>query len=274
VAGDTLNAVLNLNRGRQEVESRYPPWRREVVGPPGTAQPRLLYLAGGDAVFDWIVPGARQGQHCVAAWLTVDGVERVVASAGVEVGPAPVVAAPGGVYRVVDNHQLTCAENGWANQVHVEVRDAAGQPVPGQRLEVAWNENITRPRFWPDDQPLRELTTGPDGRLSVPNIWPVGSNDWDQPDMLEFHVRVAGHPSDWAVEISSGFWQTDPGGCTYCPGGENVWGHWSYQVVFQLVPDAQQWCKVPTDHAGQAACPGHEHLHHDPDSTPCWAVGR
>ena len=75
-----------------------------------------------------------------------------------------------------------------------------------------------------------------------------------------FEISVMDSPSDTATEITTGYWESvdRPGGgtCNFCPGSgnSNVWGHWSYRIIFQRETDAQETCVVNHDHAGQKNC--------------------
>src|SRR4029079_9326469 len=99
--------------------------------------------------------------------------------------------------------------------------------------------------------------------------WPSNGNGF-----TVFELSVEGAASDRATEITSGWWDTAPDGCRYCPDypTRNVYGHWSHRVVFQLDPAAGTICVVPTDHAGQSACGTPGHIQHAPDASACWSA--
>jgi hypothetical protein len=153
---------------------------------------------------------------------------------------------PSPAFQVATNHQWTCDEEyTWAINVDTTVLDETGAPLPDVRVLVEHDDCETAA----EHPPPAEVVTGADGTVRWENYNP----------RCFFRERLADAPSDTAVELYTGIWEDQDDGaggrCNYCSTyAENVWGHWSYSLVFRRNPAATELCEVPTDHAGQAHC--------------------
>lgn len=182
-------------------------------------------------------------------------------------------------FQLTRNHQLTCEEqvsNG--NKVRVFVRDENGNGIPNAQVYV-WHDNppfasSSHENFPP---PPEIRTTDSNGFFEFNNSSPgcLGNDCTDNlPHMTRYFFRVLGTASDTAVEITSGIYGNgaECPGYNFCPGDntKNVWGHWSYELVFRRTNTSEPPREVPTDHAGQlqnipasAACSFPPHISTD-----------
>jgi hypothetical protein len=265
--GDTLTVVIRATNGVGSGDA--PPMTLGATSAKGTSDVPLSILIGGPATYVYEVPDVPLGDICLLS--KVNGADE--ASGKVTVTPRPPgPSAQSGVYKVTENHQFTCDEQpDWGNELHVEVRDAAGNGVPNAKIDVRlpdWTDLGSIKNA--DTNPVpSELATDGSGHYDDYFWWPSNDNGF-----TIFELTVQGTASDRATEITSGWWQSDPSGCTYCNGGtaHNVYGHWSHRIVFQLDASATEACVVPTDHAGQSACGAPGHVQHDPGYSACWSV--
>jgi hypothetical protein len=227
----------------------------DVTGTAPAPAPAWIGVEGsGPYAWSWSLSPLAAGDYCVV--FRADPGATVYQRAPLRVADGPPPGTP--VYKVVANHQWTCEEEyTWAINVDTVVLDEAGAPLPGVRVLVEHAPCDTAE----DHPPPAEVTTGGDGTVRWENYNP----------RCFFHERVADGPSDTAIEIYTGIWETqrDESGadCNYCSTfAENVWGHWSYTITFQRLP-ATEVCEVPGDHAGQSRCS--PLLHWEDPSGPC-----
>ena len=260
--GDTVTVIVRATNGLSRTDA--PPMTLEVEHGGGAPQLAPQTIEGGDALYYYAVPDVGLGDLCVTG--VIDGAPEVAAKVTV----TPRLAGPGGdVYKITANHMWTCDEqpnNG--NELHVYVRDENGQPLEGVTVDVALADATDPGSIYNGDAEALpgSLVTGADGHANTFNYWPISDHG-----LLVFNVSVADGPSDIATEITTGWWEDDLMGCSYCGTPTvNVWGHWSYTVEFQRTPDANEVCVVPNDHAGMSACGEPRHIHHDPNATWCW----
>lgn len=225
-----------------------------LVGP-SAPEPRWIGVDGsGPYTWSWSVGPIDAGTYCVELFADPDA--RVLQRRALRVEAEAPAIAP---FKVTRNHQWTCEEEyTWAINVDVHVEDEAGNPMPGTRIAMSHPPCDLRG----EPEPPAELVTDERGDVRWENYYP----------RCFFHLRVADAPSDTAIEIYTGIWETQPteggGECNYCSTfAENVWGHWSYAITFRRSPGATEVCEVPTDHAGQSACA--PLMHWEEPSGPC-----
>jgi len=263
--GDTLTVVVKSGNGLGHGDA--PPMQLDVEHGGGSAVLEPTMRAGGDALYYYAIPDVAQGDVCVLG--RIAGAPEMAAKITVtERPPSPPVDA--GVFKVTTNHQWTCDEQpDFGNELHVWVRDENGSPLPDVVVRVDPVESADLDSLYNEDSPLPEtIVTGADGHALMYVYWPITDHGFFVMD-----VSVDGAASDVATEITTGWWEDDGLGCRYCPPDRpvNVWGHWSHTIEFQRDPGAAELCRVPTDHAGQAACGAPGHLHHAQDVASCWA---
>ena len=262
--GDTLTVTVLATDGTGRTDA--PAMTLRSTGADGTAERAPSTIEGGAAISYFAVPDLKLGDLCLEAMIGGE----VEASARVAVTPRP----PGpsradGIFRVMSNHQWTCAEQPeWGNFIDVEVHDADGSPMAGVVVRFDKPATTVDPIRAADTNPVPDsVVTRADGKARVPNYWPINANG-----LMVFNLSLDGRASDVATEITSGWWGDNLAGCNYCPLGtnRNVWGHWSYTVVFQRDPAATEECVVPSDHASMVACGPPRHIHHDSTHPACW----
>lgn len=210
----------------------------------GTPQPdaRWIGVSGTPHTWSWSMGPLSAGASCLEFF--ADPATTPYARVLVVIAPDAPPGMP--AFKVTQNHQWTCEEEyEWAINVDVRVEDEAGAPIPGARVALEHEPCDLRGVA----EPPAELVTGDDGTVRWENYYP----------RCFFHLRVADAPSDTAIEIYTGIWETqrDASGadCNYCSEfAQNVWGHWSYSVTFRRTPGATEVCDVATDHAGQSRC--------------------
>ncbi|RMG95127.1 MAG: hypothetical protein D6705_14390 [Deltaproteobacteria bacterium] len=265
--GDTLTVIVRAGNGLGRTEA--PPMTLEVTSALGITPYEPQTIEGGTALYYYAVPEVPEGDLCLRT--TIDGA--LEASAKIAVTPRPEgYPVDGGVYKVVTHHQWTCDEQPtFGNEVHVEVRDENGVGIPGAVVQVRPSDATDPATIYNGDaEPIpATVTTDAQGKAMFFDYWPTSEHG-----LLVFELRVAGKASDIATEITTGWWEDDLMGCSFCPPGssKNVWGHWSHTIVFQRDPMATEACRVPTDHAGMSACTV-RHIHHHPDFPDCWPAG-
>ena len=230
-------------------------------------------MAGGRAVYYFAVSDVELGDYCLVA--RIGGVDEIATKLTVTPRPTGPPRCNGGIYKVTQNHQWTCSEQPeFGNEVYINVLDSNGAGVPGATVRLDWPDTTLRPIYNDTDPPAQSdipatVQTDGNGTFHGWNYWPINENGY-----MVFKMSVDGCASDVATEITTGWWETDNGGCRFCDPGftnRNVWGHWSYTVTFELDPAATQACLEPNDHAGQAGC-AIEHIHHAPSHQACWSV--
>lgn len=226
-----------------------------LLGSPAAPEPRWIGVEGsGPYTWSWSVSPLATGAWCVE--LFADPAATVLQRRLLRVAATPPEVAP---FKVTRNHQWTCEEEyTWAINLDVRVEDETGGPLPGARVLLEHPPCDLRDQ----PEPPAELVTGADGEVRWENYYPF----------CFFHLRVADAPSDTAIELYTGIWETQPsdggGECNYCSTfAENVWGHWSYSVTFRRTPGATERCEVGSDHAGQAGCA--PLVHWEEPSAPC-----
>jgi plastocyanin len=264
--GDTLTVLVLSTNGH--TQANHPEMTLDATTAKGTATETITTVTGGKGVlYYYAVPDVELGDVCLLT--RIAGAPELAGKITVTPRPAP---APGaaGVYKVTQNHQFTCQEQvPWGNELHVSVLDAQGHGVPGAVVNVRLPDTT-------DTASIKNADTKPVPKTLVMNA--KGSYDdyfwWpsNEHGLTIFDLSVQGAASDVATEISSGWWETDPSGCRYCDASQpiNVYGHWSHRIVFRLDAAATQACLVPSDHAGQSACPNHGHAYHHPTHQACW----
>lgn len=265
--GDTLTVVVKAQNGMKTADA--PQMTLWATGPSGTRSVPSQMVIGGSPIYVFEVPALELGDLCLLGRIG----DQAEISGKLSVTARPTEAnGTAGVYKVTENHQLTCDEQpDWGNELHVQVLDAQGQGVPNAVVEVRLPD-------WTDVGSIKNaaehtvpttLSMNSSGSYDDYFWWPSNDNGF-----TIFELRVKGSASDRATEITSGWWGTDPSDCRYCPAHDtrNVYGHWSHRVVFRLDPSAMTACSVGTDHAGQSACGTPGHVQHDPDSQACWTV--
>ncbi|MBX7192112.1 MAG: hypothetical protein K1X94_08650 [Sandaracinaceae bacterium] len=226
----------------------------------GTPQPeaRWIGVSGTPHVWSWSMGPLAAGTSCLE--LYADPAMTPYARTLVTVSSEPPMG--GAAFKVTQNHQWTCEEEyEWAINVDVRVEDEAGAPLPGAHVALEHEPCDLRGAA----EPPAELVTGEDGTVRWENYYP----------RCFFHLRVTDGPSDTAIEIYTGIWETqrDASGadCNYCNEfAQNVWGHWSYSVTFRRTTGATEICDVPTDHAGQSRCA--PLMHWEEPRGPCTAL--
>lgn len=268
--GDTVVVVVKSNAlGRQEA----PPMVLQETHAGGTRSWSTNHMAGGNALYYYAIADVELGDHCLVG--KIDGADEISAKFTVTQRPAGPPKCNGGVFKVTENHQWTCAEQPeWGNEIWIYTYDQNGDPMPNVTVRIRWPDTTQRPIHNDTDPPdpsdiPQIVQTGGDGVFHGYNYWPTNQNGY-----MVFELQVDGCASDVATEITSGWWETDNYGCRHCDPSfthRNVWGHWSHTIVFELDPVATQACKIPVDHAGQQGCTV-EHIHHDPNHTACWEI--
>ena len=264
--GDTLTVIVRATNGLARPDA--PSMALEVTDAGGVLEHASQTVEGGEAIYYYAIPDVELGDVCVLG--LVDGQPEVAGKVTVTPRPAD-PPIDGGIFKIVANHQWTCDEqpsNG--NELHVWVRDENGQGIGGQTVSFSLVDSVDTGSIYNDDGerwPL-QIVTGDDGHAQAFNYWPISDNG-----LLVLRVAVAGVASDIATEITTGWWEDDLMGCSYCGTATvNVWGHWSYTIEFQRDPTATEICVVENDHAGMAACGEPRHVHHHPDVQACWAA--
>lgn len=264
--GDTLNVIVRATNGTSRPDA--PPMDLEVTTRDGVRTLAPLTVQGGEALYYYAIDQVPEGELCLRS--VIEGATEV--SAQVVVTPRPPgPPAVGGIFKVRANHQWTCDEQpSFGNELHVWVRDASGQGMPGVSVALDYADSTDPASIYNGDgEPLpTEIVTGADGHGMLFNYWPISDNG-----LLVFQMQVDGVASDIATELTTGWWEDDTMGCSYCGTSTvNVWGHWSYTVEFQLDPAASEVCVVDNDHAGMSACGNDLHVHHAPGVQPCWSA--
>jgi hypothetical protein len=228
-----------------------------VVGGTPQPDPRWIGVSGTPHTWSWSLSPLAAGASCVEFF--ADPASTPYARALLVVGEDAPAVAP---FKVTQNHQWTCEEEyEWAINVDVRVEDEAGAPIAGARVALEHDPCDLRG----SPEPPAELVTGDDGTVRWENYYP----------RCFFHLRAADAPSDTAIEIYTGIWETQPDAsgadCNYCSEfAQNVWGHWSYSITFRRTPGATEICDVPTDHAGQSRCA--PLMHWEEPRGPCTAL--
>lgn len=261
--GDTLTVIVRSTNGTSRADA--PPMDLHVDAGDGAAMLPTQTIEGGDALYYYAVPDLALGDVCLRGM--IGGALETTAKITVTPRPPGPPIDPGGVYRITTNHQWTCDEQpGNGNELHVWVRDEAGQPMEGARVRVALADSVDPETIHNGDVELPgDLVTGADGHAQTFNYWPISEHG-----LLVLEVSMADWASDVATEITTGWWEDDLMGCSYCGTPTiNVWGHWSYTVEFQRDPGATEVCERGTDHAGMTACGEPRHIHHDPLADAC-----
>ncbi|MFH2005837.1 MAG: hypothetical protein ABI333_04530 [bacterium] len=266
--GDTVTVVVR-SQGVDRPDA--PPMELEVTSASGTVPWQTNAMAGGRAVYYYALSNVEPGDHCVLG--RIGGAPEISARFTVTQRPVGPARCGGGIFKVIENHQWTCSEQPeWGNEVFIHVLDANGQGMANQPLRLDWPATTLRPIYndtappAPSDIPPTVVTDG-SGVFHGWNYWPINGNGY-----MVFNVSVDGCASDVATELTTGWWETDNGGCRFCDPSflhRNVWGHWSYTVTFQLSVAATEACVVSGDHAGQQSCTV-EHIHHDPGHDACF----
>ncbi len=269
--GDTVTVIVrSQSLGRAEA----PPLELTATSASGDRVWPTNARAGGDALYYYALSDVELGDYCLVG--RVSGNDEISGKFTVTPRPAPPTRCSGGIYKVTQNHQLTCAEQPeFGNEINIRVLDAQGQGVNGAVVRIGWPNTVVRPIYNDTDPPNPSdipatVTTGSDGWFHGWNYWPISENGY-----MVFNLSVDGCASDVATEITTGWWESDNQGCRYCDpsfANRNVWGHWSYTVVFQLDLAATQACVVDNDHAGQGSGCEVMHIHHDPSHAACYAV--
>jgi len=246
-----------------------------VTFPPSSADPLVwgqVTPTGSGYRWTWSTTPRTAGPLCVR--LTADpastsyGAALLVVQESQTVQPQPPATGGRTAFKVSSNHQWTCEEEfTWAIVFEVRVEDEQGQGLEGVSVTVGHNDC----ELAEDHPPPAVLVTGADGKASFENYNPGSIRDYPT-NTCKFFMEVAGQPSDRAVELTTGIWEdqdTPQGKCNFCSTfAENVWGHWSYTVVFRRTPGATERCEVPTDHAGQAHCSPTLHFYEPGPCTP------
>ena len=266
--GDTLTVIVRTTNGTAPANAPNLVMQAEGAAG-GVVEQTTMKAGGGDTFYYFAIANVRPGDVCLLG--LIDGSTPEI-SGKVTVTPRP----PGppltqGVYKVVTNHQWTCAEQPtYGNEVHVQVLDENGQGVPGAVVDVRYADSTDPGSIYNDGGDIPDtVTMDGSGAFVGYDYWPISDNG-----LLVFKLSVAGYPSDVATELTTGWWETNDAGCNYCNTyGKNVWGHWSHTVIFQRDPSAVESCEVDTDHAGQSACALPGHLHHHPQQRACWPAG-
>lgn len=263
--GDTVNVIVRAGNGLASADA--PPMQLQAQHGGGTTMLDPTMRAGGAALYYYAIADVPLGDVCVLG--LIDGAPEV--SASVTVTPRPPARA-GDVFKVIENHQWTCDEQpDFGNELHLWVRDEDGVGIPGATIRVAPADSTDVATIYNGDSSTipTTLVTDGDGYVKEYDYWPISDHG-----LLVLELSVDGAASDIATEITTGWWETDDDGCRYCDAAspKNVWGHWSHSVVFQRDPSATELCRVPVDHAGQAACGPPGHVLHDPDHVACWSI--
>jgi hypothetical protein len=266
--GDTLTVIVRTTNGTPPAAA--PSLAMQAEGASGvTVEQTAMKAGGGDTFYYYAFAEVELGDVCLLG--LVDGTTPEIAGK-VTVTPRP--AGPPltqGVYKVVTNHQWTCAEQPtYGNEVHLRVLDEYGQGVPGAVVDIRYADTTDPGSIYNDGSTIPDtVTMDATGSFVGYDSWPISDNG-----LLVLELAVVGAPSDIATELTTGWWETNDEGCNYCSTyGVNVWGHWSHTVIFQRDPSATAICEVETDHAGQSACAVPGHLHHHPQHRACWPAG-
>lgn len=273
--GDTVTVLLK-SAGQGTTQGNAPKMTLEATGAKGTITAPTQITAGvlgaKGVVYHFEIPDVALGDVCVLA--KIDGKTPELAGKIMVTPRPPPPPAPGGVFKVTTNHQLTCQEQvPWGNELHVAVYDENGKGVPGAKVRVFAPDTTDWSNVKNNDQthPFpKTLTMNASGKWDDYFWWPSNTNGF-----FVMELAVDGVASDVATEITSGWWETDANGCRYCDPSNpiNVYGHWSHRIQFKRDPKATTMCAVGSDHAGQKACgaPGAlGHLYHDPSHQACW----
>ena len=262
--GDAVTVIVRATNGLGRPDA--PPMMLEVDSANGLGTYASQTIEGGEAIYYYTVADVPQGDLCFRG--LIDDAPEV--SAKLTVTPRP--AGPpidGGIYKITSNHMWTCDEqpnNG--NELHVWVRDEDGVGIDGAAVELSLADSTDLGSIYNGDARAlpRQIVTGSDGHAMAFNYWPISDHG-----LLVFKVSMAGFASDVATEITTGWWEDDLMGCSYCGTPTiNVWGHWSYTVEFQRDLAATEACIVANDHAGMTTCGEPRHVHHDPAYDTCW----
>ncbi|MBX7077878.1 MAG: hypothetical protein K1X88_01745 [Nannocystaceae bacterium] len=264
--GDTLSVIVRARNGLSNADA--PAMSLSVEHAGGTLLLEPTMRAGGDALYYYAIPELAPGDVCVLG--LVDGAPEVAAAIAVSPRPpGPPVGA--GAFKVIENHQWRCDEQpDFGNELHLWVRDSNGVGIPGATLRVAPADSTDLATVYNGSDGIPStLVTDDAGYVKDFDFWPISAHG-----LLVLEIAVDGAASDIATEITTGWWESDESGCRYCDAASpiNVWGHWSHSIVFQRDPGATTLCRVPVDHAGQAACGPPGHVLHDPDHVACWAI--
>jgi hypothetical protein len=259
--GDTLTVIVRSTNGTGRADA--PPMQLVATGGAGEVSYDPQTIQGGDALYYYAIPDVALGDICLLS--RIDGAPEASAKITVTPRPDPV---PGDVFKVVANHQWTCAEEpSFGNELDVYVRDENGVGIPGAVVDIRLSDTADPDTVYNGDTETvpTQIVTDDSGYAKVYNYWPITEHG-----LAVFELSVAGAPSDIATEITTGWWEDDNMGCSYCGQATvNVWGHWSYTVEFQRDPTATEICVVDNDHAGMGAC-GPIHIHHAPGQPACW----
>ena len=263
--GDTLNVLVRATNGTGRSEA--PAMTLDVVAGAGLASYQPQAIEGGAAIYYYAIPDLPAGEVCVLG--TIGGVAEI--SAKVMVTQRPPITATGAAFKVISNHQWSCAEQPeCGNYIEIRVVDEEGVGIADAVVNVA-QADTTVPPIYNDTEPTSiptSVTTDGSGVFTSQNWWPTNENGLQ---ILKF--SVAGAPSDIATEITTGWWEDDLLGCNYCSTHcVNVWGHWSYTLVFQRTAGATMLCEVENDHGGMTTCGEPRHIHHHPDHRACWPI--
>lgn len=222
-----------------------------VVGTGAAPTPEWIGVEGnGPWTWSWSLSPLRSGDFCVT--FSGDPNGTVYQRARLHVATEPPPVAP---FKVIESHQWTCEEMyTFAINMDTYVIDETGDPMPGVRILVEHEPC----EIAEDHPPPTEVTTDENGFVRWENYNPH----------CFFHERVADTPSDTAIEIWTGIWEEQEG-CNFCSTyAVNVYGHWSYTIVFQRTPGATEVCQVQNDQAGQSRCPPLPHWE-DPVGPEC-----
>jgi len=263
--GDTVTVIVKSQRLDRP---QAPTMDMDEVGPSGTTTWHTNNIAGGKALYYYAISNVQLGDHCLLG--RIAGNPEISGKFTVSPRHSHPPHCHNGIFKVTRNHQWTCDEqpdNG--NEWWIYTYDANGDPLQNVTIRVAQPATTVPPIFNADKKTVpTQVETDSDGVYHGYDYWPINDNGY-----MVFNFSVDGCASDVATEITTGWWQADNDGCTFCPNTttRNVWGHWSYTVIFQVDPTATQACVVPSDHAGQTRC-RIEHIHHDPNHMACWDI--
>ncbi len=266
--GDTLTVLIKSTNGYTQATA--PAMTLEATTAAGTQMQTTMITSGvldaKGVVYYYEVPDVPLGDVCLLS--RIMGNPEVSGKITVTPRPAP-PPSPQGVYHVTMNHQFTCQEEPtWGNEFHVAVLDANGAGIPGAIVDVHLPATTDTSNIKNSGQHPVPTTLTMDGTGHYDDYfwWPSNTNGF-----TVFELSVEGAASDVATEITTGWWDSNAAGCSYCSTpAVNVYGHWSHRIVFQLDPSATQACVVPSDHAGQSNCGAPGHLYHDPSFQSCW----
>jgi len=218
--GDTLTVIVRTTNGTPPNQA--PSLQLQAEGAAGvTVEEVAMTAGGGDTYYYFAVPNVQLGDVCLLGLIA--GVTPEI-SGRVTVTPRPPgPPVTGGVYKVIQNHQWTCAEQPeWGNEIHVYVQDEQGNGVPNAVIDINYADSTDPGSIYNDGSNIPDtVTTDGGGYFLGYNSWPISDNG-----LLVFQLSVAGEPSDIATEITTGWWETNDDGCNYCNEfAKNVWGH-------------------------------------------------